>query len=248
MGLNAAGDTLSSVMVYAKKIGKSTGIIVNTPILDATPAAFYAHVEKRSQWDEIAVQMTKCGFDVLIGEGLENFNARKDGQDLTQVFKDNGYVFCNTWEQASAVEKADKLVALADVGEVYPQAVSKALQLLENKNNPKGFFLMIEEARIDGWCHENDAKNLVAEMEIMDQVMKVVLDYADSHPGTLVVITADHETAGTSMGYHGMPSFKTKGHSGNVVPVFAYGPGQELFMGLMDNVDIPKKLFHLMGK
>ena len=248
VGINAAGDTLSSVMVYAGNIGKSTGIVVNTPILDATPAAFYAHVEKRSQWDEIAVQMTQCGFDILMGEGLEHFNARKDGKDLTQVFKDKGYVFCDTWEQASAVQKADKMVALTDIGEVYPHAVSKAIELLEKKNNPKGFFLMIEEARIDGWGHENDAKGMVAEMEIMDQVMKVILDYADSHPGTLIVITADHETGGTSIGYDGMPAFKTKGHSGTVVPVFAYGPGQELFMGLMDNVDIPKKLFRLLGK
>lgn len=246
VGLNASGDTLTSIMVHAREMGKSTGIVVNTAILDATPAAFYAHVEKRSLWDEIAVQLTKSDYDILIGNGLEHFNSREDSLDLISVFTGKGYDFSDSWEIAAALDNSGKLVVLTSVRMVFPEAVAKALDLLDKKNNPEGFFLMIEEARIDGHGHNNDVQGLIDEMEIMDKVMKVVLDYADAHPETLVVITADHETGGVNIGYDGRPYFSTAGHSGSVVPVFAYGPGAEQFAGLMDNTDIPARILSLI--
>lgn len=246
VGLNASGDTLTSIMVHAREMGKSTGIVVNTAILDATPAAFYAHVEKRSLWDEIAVQLTKSDYDILIGNGLEHFNSREDSLDLISVFTGKGYDFSDSWEKAAALDNSGKLVVLTSVRMVFPEAVAKALDLLDKKNNPEGFFLMIEEARIDGHGHNNDVQGLIDEMEIMDRVMQVVLDYADAHPETLVVITADHETGGVNIGYDGRPYFSTAGHSGSVVPVFAYGPGAEQFAGLMDNTDIPARILSLI--
>ena len=246
VGLNASGDTLTSIMVHAREMGKSTGIVVNTAILDATPSAFYAHVEKRSLWDEIAVQLTKSDYDILIGNGLEHFNSREDSLDLISVFTGKGYDFSDSWEIAAALDNSGKLVVLTSVRMVFPEAVAKALDLLDKKNNPEGFFLMIEEARIDGHGHNNDVQGLIDEMEIMDRVMQVVLDYADAHPETLVVITADHETGGVNIGYDGRPYFSTAGHSGSVVPVFAYGPGAEQFAGLMDNTDIPARILNLL--
>jgi len=248
VGLNPAGDTLSNVLAEAREMGKSTGIVVNTAILDATPAAFYAHVEKRSRWEEIAMQLTRTGYDLLIGDGLKYFNQRTDSLDLTEIFTANGYVFYDSTDVLTVSQPADKLLALADFKEVLPQTVEKALSWLGQKENPEGFFLMIEEARIDGHGHNNDVRGLMDEMEIMDKVMKVVLDYADAHPETLVIITADHETGGVNMGYDGRPFFSTKGHSGTVVPVFAYGPGAENFTGLMDNTGIPERLRSLMAR
>jgi len=248
VGLNPSGDTLTSVLADAREMGKSTGIVVNTSILDATPAAFYAHVPQRSQWEDIAVQLTRTGYDLLIGDGLKYFNQRTDSLDLTEIFTANGYVFYDSTDVLTVSQPADKLLALADFKEVLPQTVEKALSWLGQKENPEGFFLMIEEARIDGHGHNNDVRGLIDEMEIMDKVMKVVLDYADAHPETLVIITADHETGGVNMGYDGRPFFSTKGHSGTVVPVFAYGPGAENFTGLMDNTGIPERLRSLMAR
>ena len=248
IGLDPAGDTLSSVLAEARQMGKSTGIVVNTAILDATPAAFYAHVEKRSQWEEIAMQLTRTGYDLLIGEGLKYFNQRTDSLDLIEDFIANGYAFFDSPDELSITQPADKLLALANFKEVLPGTVHKALTWLGQKDNPEGFFLVIEEARIDGHGHNNNVQGLIDEMEIMDQVMKVVLDYAEAHPETLVVITADHETGGVNIGYDGRPFFSTKGHSGTVVPVFAYGPGAENFTGLMDNTGIPERLRSLMAR
>ena len=246
VGLNPSGDTLTSVLADAREMGKSTGIVVNTSILDATPAAFYAHVPQRSQWEDIAVQLTQYNYDLLIGDGLKYFNQRTDSLDLTEVFTEKGYAFFDSPDALSITQPEEKLLALANFKEVLPGTVDNALTWLGQKENPEGFFLMIEEARIDGHGHNNDVQGLIDEMEIMDKVMKVVLDYADAHPETLVVITADHETGGVNIGYDGRPYFSTAGHSGSVVPVFAYGPGAEQFAGLMDNTDIPARILSLI--
>ncbi len=39
----------------------------------------------------------------------------------------------------------------------------------------------------------------------------------------------------------------TTSHTGTAVPVFATGPGSRLFMGRMDNTDIPKKILRVLG-
>ena len=70
-----------------------------------------------------------------------------------------------------------------------------------------------------------------------------------------MVVTADHETGGTSVGYKGhdvgkkVPvslTFSTKGHTGSIVPVFAYGKGAEYFGKVMKNTDLPKYIEVLM--
>ena len=133
-----------------------------------------------------------------------------------------------------------------DVPGFLPKVVAKALAIFDKIANPNGFFLMIEEAQIDGQGHTNNSEGMVAEMEVLNQVLTQALDYADAHPGTLVILTADHETGGTTIGYGAEPKFSTTGHSGMVVPVFAYGPGADHFCGFMDNVDIPKKIEALL--
>ena len=36
--------------------------------------------------------------------------------------------------------------------------------------------------------------------------------------------------------------FNTTGHTGTIVPVYSFGPGSEMFTGIMENIDIPKKI------
>ena len=43
------------------------------------------------------------------------------------------------------------------------------------------------------------------------------------------------------------PCGQPVGNTGNPVPVFAYGPGSELFAGLQDITEIPKKFAGLLG-
>ena len=138
---------------------------------------------------------------------------------------------------------------------VYLEKASvKALEQL-SKNAPDGFFLMIESAIIDGYGHNNDSEGMVEEMKEFNGLLKALVAYVNAHPETLLVVTADHETGGTGVGYNSYPvggtspvtlTFSTKGHTGTVVPIFAYGPGAEKFQGIFKNYEIPGVIEGLM--
>ena len=130
------------------------------------------------------------------------------------------------------------------------KATAKALDVL-SRNAENGFFLMIESAVIDGYGHNNDSDGMIDEMKEFDRTLRQLAAYVDQHPETLLVVTADHETGGTGVDYNthevGNPTpirlnFSTRGHTGTVVPIFAYGAGAEAFAGIMKNTDVPKKI------
>jgi alkaline phosphatase len=141
--------------------------------------------------------------------------------------------------------------------EVYLQkATAKALETL-SRDNEQGYFLMIESALIDGYGHNNDSEGMIAEMKEFDALLRQLVAYVDQNPETLLVVTADHETGGTWLTYTGYEvggsspitmSYSSRGHSGVVVPIFAYGEGAESFAGVMKNTDIPKKIESLLTK
>ena len=138
---------------------------------------------------------------------------------------------------------------------VYLEKASvKVLEQL-SKNAPEGFFLMIESAIIDGYGHNNDSEGMIEEMKEFNGLLKALVAYINAHPETLLVVTADHETGGTAVTYkshavnqpEGLQlSFSTKGHTGTVVPIFAYGAGAEKFQGIFKNWEIPGVIEELM--
>lgn len=295
LGVDADGQQLTSILRKAQAMGKSTGIVVNTTLTEATPASFYAGVTSRSMTYDIAKQFTDSQVDVAIGSGLDHFIDRPDSLDLTAVLIEKGYDVYLNWESvlnttsekfvgilpyadvhrrdadkvtASAAEGhevclAAKMAAASDGSEashlseptVYlEKATAKALEVL-SKDNDEGFFLMIESAIIDGYGHNNDGEGMVAEMKEFDRTLRQLVEYVNLHPETLLVVTADHETGGAGPTYNTheigaseplVLTFSTHGHTGTVVPVFAYGVGAESFAGVMKNIDIPKKIEALM--
>ena len=122
-------------------------------------------------------------------------------------------------------------------------------------DNKKGFFAMIEGSHIDHAEHANNAEQLTFEMEEFDKLLNAVFDYADTHKGTLVVITADHETGGVTLLGAGKDSksttgidvkFGTTGHSGIPVPVYSYGASAWKFGQVMENIEIFSRIKSLL--
>lgn len=74
--------------------------------------------------------------------------------------------------------------------------------------NDKGFFLMVEGASIDKQGHANDVTGVMSEMQSYEKAFKHAIQYANEHPDTLVVSTADHSTGGLSMGKDGEYNWK----------------------------------------
>ena len=118
--------------------------------------------------------------------------------------------------------------------------------------NPKGSFTMIEGSQVDWAGHENDSTYLMAEMEDFDVAIRRVIAMAKADKNTLVIVTADHETGGLSLTdwdkARKQPAmhFSTRHHTGIPVPVFAYGPGAELFSGAYQNTAIFTKIQDLL--
>ena len=96
-----------------------------------------------------------------------------------------------------------------------PEMTAKTLALLENEN---GFFAMIEGGKIALAGHSNSAVDTRLETLAFDDAVKIAMDYADAHPGTLVIITADHETGGVSVGQDGSISYNPPSHTDELVP------------------------------
>ena len=158
--------------------------------------------------------------------------------------------------QMAAINEDVNATHLSEPTVYLEKATVKALDVL-SRNNKNGFFLMIESAIIDGYGHNNDGEGMIVEMQEFNRTLRAMIDYVNNHPETLLVVTADHETGGTGVYYNGHTpanegplrlKFSTSGHTGTVVPVFAYGAGAENFAGVMKNIDIPEKIDALIRK
>ena len=296
LGVGPDSIQLESLLKKAQKMGKKTGIVVNTTLTEATPGAFYAGVTSRKESYTIAKQFTESGVDVAIGAGLSAFINRPDSVDMTEVLINKGYDVYLDWKSVLETE-SQKFVGILDMGDVHRRnkkstttasaaegqevclaarlaateenadttrfsepteylhkACTKALNVLE-KEAENGFFLMIESAIIDGYGHNNDSEGMIEEMQEFDKTLQALIAYVDAHPNTLLVVTADHETGGTGVAYKSHEvnqpeglhlNFSTKGHTGTVVPVFAYGAGAEKFRGIFQNRELPGIIEGLM--
>jgi alkaline phosphatase len=119
-------------------------------------------------------------------------------------------------------------------------------------DHKKGFFLMVEASEIDGGGHENDIQYTIEEMLDFDRTIGKVLEFAEKDGRTLVIVTADHETGGLTLTGGDMQTgevtgrFTTRGHTGVMVPVFAYGPGAENFTGINENTSFYSKILNVL--
>ncbi len=264
IGLDAKGNPAESILEKASRGGLSTGLVATYAVTHATPASFIGHVKDRGMEEEIATYFLKTDIDVFLGGGRKYFADRKDKRDLTKDLEAKGYTMIYDVADIASVEanKLGGLFASAGMakmrdgrGDYLPTATAKALEILSK--NKKGFFIMIEGSMIDGGGHANDIQMVVDETMDFDKAVKVAFDFADRNPGTLVVVTADHETGGLTLP-SGKPDFSlpdqgvqykfsTGGHTGTFIPIYAYGAGAGNFSGVMENTDIPKIMARLLG-
>ena len=78
IGIDAKGKKANSVLYNAKQKGYATGILTDVYVLDATPAAFYAHQQNRKMRDGIIEDLTITQPDIVLGGGLNYFVSKAD--------------------------------------------------------------------------------------------------------------------------------------------------------------------------
>lgn len=254
-------DTLpkETILEWASKQGKRTGIISTCTITHATPASFYAHVKSRNLHEDIAADFTLSNVDFAAGGGYQYFLNREDGQNLFMALEGKG-VITDTTAVSRDLEQGHRyafLLGATDLpkvqegrGDFLPQTTEVALDFLSKGD--EGFFLMVEGSQIDWGGHDNDADYIINEVLDFDRAVGAALDFAAKDGNTLVIVTADHETGGFSLSaplifgqtdyQHVRPTFSTGGHSASLIPVLAYGPGAEEFAGIYQNHEIYGKM------
>ena len=137
LGVDEDGHVVDTVLERAERMGKATGLVSDTRITHATPAAFGAHVAHRSQENEIAVQLLNADVDVMLSGGLRHWipksvnekgathdairkqtgghikikSKRKDERNLLAEAEAKGYAL--SFDRTSLMQaKGDKLLGL----------------------------------------------------------------------------------------------------------------------------------------
>jgi alkaline phosphatase len=260
IGVDRNNVPKKTLLEMAVEKGLGTGLVASCAVTHATPASFIAHQPSRNMYEEIAADFLNTDIDVFIGGGRDNFDKRQDGRNLLLELEGKNYEVITTMDSLKYA-KGGKVAAL--VAEEHPDPylmgrgdmlrVASEFTIDRLKKNKNGFFLMIEGSQIDWGGHDNNVPYIVTEMLDFDQTIGKVLEFASKDKETLVVITADHETGGFSINGGDLATglvkgnFTTGGHTGVMVPVFAYGPHAEMFSGIMENTDIYVKFKELLG-
>lgn len=202
IGVDADGNDLETICEYAQSLDMKTGLVTRQVVCHATPAGMVAHNGSRSNYPKIMLDMVKSDVDVMLGGGSEYYSNYKKIQDTVAEHK---YKYITKSNELDALSTDDSKVlglfaynnmGAADMAPSLMRMTSKALDLLENDN---GFFLMVEGSNIDTYEHKSDMETTLAQMQGFDQAIDCVLQWAEKHPGTLVIVTADHETGGVTL-------------------------------------------------
>lgn len=216
IGVDVDKQPLATVLEWAKSTNKKTGIAVTSQIVHATPASYIAKNESRRNYDAIANDYFdlkiegKFKADVMLGGGTKYF--LREDRNLKDEFVASGYQYIDSLSQLNTLEPNKPVlglfsdvsmpVALDSSDKTHLTSMTKAaVKQLENEN---GFFLLVEASQVDWGGHSNDIAYSMAEMVDLAATMNFLYDYVQKNPDTLVVLTADHNTGGFSIGHDGI--------------------------------------------
>ncbi len=265
IGVDPGQKPVPTIMEEAKANGMSTGLVVTSSIVHATPACFYAHQKLRGYKEQIAEDLLQSDVDFFVGGGKRYFTRRNaDERNLIHDFQKKGYLMSDFFEKDyleinpnnkkkfGYFTSDDEPIPFMQGRDYFIKATSDAVHFLSKKNDEKGFFLVVEGSQIDWGGHANNSDYIVSEMIEFDNAIGEVMNFAKKNSETLIIVTADHETGGYAINPGSkmdsiVPAFTTDKHTAALIPVFAWGPGAELFRGIYENTAIYYKMKKALG-
>lgn len=229
IGMAVDTTAIYSVAQLAHDAGVPVGVATSVCINHATPASFYAHAVNRNLYYEIASQLPTTGFDFFGGSDFSLDRAHRTPEHRDSLYalcQDSGYVIARGYDDYVAkAGDADKMILFqsldrtlnvtdgslpyaidAKPGELSVYDVLRAeidfLYKKSEKLGGRGFFIMNEiGGKVDYGCHAQDAATAFREVCLVDSCVKLAYDFYLQHPDeTLIVLTADHETGGLTLG------------------------------------------------
>lgn len=251
IGVDIKGNAKQNITELLHECGYKSGIITTDKIFGATPSAFYAHQKDRDAVNEIAKELLTSKLSLFVGGGgiqysfsnlkSHGFTVSYNIDDIHPRFDKVG-CFLSKGSVPSVVDGRNNKLA---------EVTKKSLQFFKEKKQP--FFLMVEGAQIDTYGHLNNISGIVTEAIDFDRVVTEAIKFADKDGHTLVVILADHETAGFTLPQGNIKTNQLEGafisndHTGVLVPVFAYGPKSNEFEGCYKNTEVFHKILNILN-
>ena len=256
ISMTEQGEAVPSLSDWFRGKGLPVGVVTLGNAVDATPTAFYGHSVERDNADELTRCLLDMPVDLLCGSGIRQFTERGDGIDLIGELS-KSYRFVRSIDEINAAEgrvvcideRMDEAAVESNLG-LLAEATRAAIDKLQERGD-KGFFLMVEGAKIDYAGHSCCLPGSVIEMLSFDLAVAEALKFADENGQTLVVVTADHETGGLVLldgdeqSGRIMGVYTTDDHTPAMLPVFAYGPGADRFCGTYLNTEIARRIREL---
>lgn len=276
IAISPTGEVLPTLMEYAKKKKKATGLVVTSTVTHATPAVFYAHESSRANENSIALWITNETMDLMIGGGLSYFSHRFTNEAMVTAYnqwRGEGTNFVSladwmTYRGWRVVSNISALMSTYGTPRVFGllaygalpyvaqgrtnslgELTAKAIELLSSSS--AGFVLMVEGSQIDWASHDNNTTNLLPELKDFESAVEVAMRFAEKDSNTLVVVTADHETGGLAI-TGGIRekflrlSYVSKDHTAAMAPLLVYGPGDTRFSAIMNNTEVGQILIDLV--
>ncbi|MGL4993422.1 MAG: alkaline phosphatase [Bacteroidales bacterium] len=250
ISMSTTGEEYETIAEIIHKDGLSCGVVTLGNVADATPAAFYSHTQERNDSKTIISQLDRGTLSLLCGSGKELFSTSTPKgytmiNSISQIDSSKGMKICID-ERMGHATTSKTLSLLGD-------ATKGSINALKQESD-KGFFLMIEGAKIDYAGHANSLPATIMEMLSFDLAVGEALKFAEQDGNTLVLVTGDHETGGLTLIDGSIEKgeitaqFMTDDHTAVMLPLFAYGPGAEIFSGVFHNSDILSKIIQLLNK
>lgn len=198
------GAPVPSLAELAKQRGMAAGVVTNTSVTDATPAAVYAHICHRKVENDIAAALVPggAGFNGALGQGLdvvfgggvqfftpsERGGKRSDGRDLLAELSARGYRVATSTAQMLALENSSAQPAVGLFAQNHMRydaerdpAAQPALSDMTRKaidllaQKPGGFFLVVEGGLIDHALHDTLAKRALQETVSFNAALKTAI-------------------------------------------------------------------------
>ncbi|RZK74110.1 MAG: alkaline phosphatase, partial [Pedobacter sp.] len=252
IGMDKSGNKIANIIEMLSEKGIRCGIISNDKITGATPSSFFAHQTERDLSDKIAEDIINSPAMLIVGGYPKAF----DDTTLSGKVKSSGFEVSAGLAELKNTPVNKRAICFENDAEdgsfrMIEPAFDIAVSRLK-ENGKKGFFLMVEGAKIDAGGHSNNVKQCIDEYLSFDRLVGKAIAFADQDKETLVIITSDHETGGLIIvdGNYDkgsvLSSFTTTDHTGLPVPLFSYGPGSTNFNGFLQNSDIPNKIISLI--
>jgi alkaline phosphatase len=264
LGVTPDTSNLTSISYKIHAKGIPVGIMTTVTIDHATPGAFYAHSADRNDYYTVARQLPESGFEFFGGGGFQGAtpakNSVKTGTELNNellaLASKEGYKVAYGVKEYNAKKAGAKKMILFQQKEkangILPYALFRKegdLTLTEVLKSAidfldkgKGFFIMAEGGKIDWAAHSNDVANTIYETIDMSNAIEEAYKFYLKHPDeTLIIVTADHETGGVSLGRKSGYVFDLSSIVKNHATMSNIGTNPEDYMKVVPADSISKK-------